>query len=102
MGQSQIPSHGFFKLTKSQLFAHFSEEFVVEDLIQCKSVAGVFLQNAGDEFLCGGGERGRQVVPNILYTLVGLLQVQSLKGRVAAHQRVPERDTARQPLVNAR
>lgn len=83
-------------------FAYFGEEFVVEDLIQCESVAGVFLQDAWDEFLCSGGKRGWQVVPNFLYTLVCFLQVKSLKRRVSTHQRVPEWDQTRSPLVNSR
>lgn len=66
---------------------------MVEDLIQGGSVAGVLLQDAGDEFLGGGGERGGQVVPHLLYAPVGLIQVESLEGGIAAHQRVPERET---------
>lgn len=67
------------------------EELVVEDLIQGQSVAGVFLQDARDEFLRRVGDGGRQVVLDFLYALVRLLQVEGLKRRVAAHQRVPEK-----------
>lgn len=69
---------------------YFVEEFVVENLIQCESVAGIFLQDARDEFLRRRGERGWQVVPNFLYTFVCLLQVKSLERRVATHQRIPD------------
>lgn len=65
---------------------------MAEDLVQGESVTGIFLQDARDEFLCRRAECGWQVVPDFLYALVGLLQVQSLKGRVAAHQRVPGGD----------
>lgn len=68
---------------------------MVEDLIQWESVAGVFLQDAWDEFLCSRGKSGWQVVPDFLYTLVGLLQVKSLKRRVATHQCVPMWDKSK-------
>ena len=77
--------------TKGTFFAYFGEEFVAEDLVQVQPVAGHLLQHTADELLCGGREVGGQVVANLLYALVGLLQVQRLKGRVAAHQRVPFR-----------
>lgn len=84
----------------SMTSAYFGEEFVVEDLIKWESVAGVFLQDACDEFLCGRGKRRWQVVPNFLYTLVGLLQVKSLKRRVAAHQCVPEWDKPKNTTIS--
>lgn len=71
---------------------------MVENLIQAESVAGGLLQDAGDEFLRGGREPRGQVVPNFLDAFVRLFQVKSLKGRVAAHQRVPEREKARQTV----
>ena len=81
------------------ILTYFGEEFMVEDLIERESVAGVFLQDARDESLCGGGKRGGQVVPNFLYTLVRLLQVESLERRAATHQRVPGQQKPRQPSV---
>lgn len=65
---------------------------MVENLVQCESVAGVFLQDARDELLCRGGKRGGQVVPDFLYALVCFFQVKSFERRVATQQRVPERD----------
>lgn len=38
--------------------AYFGEEFMVEDLVQCEPVAGVFLQDAWDEFLRSRGKSG--------------------------------------------
>lgn len=67
------------------------EELVVENLIQGQSVAGVFLQDARDELLRRVGDGGRQVVLDFFYALVCLLQVEGLKRRVTAHQRVPEK-----------
>lgn len=69
--------------------AYFGEELMVEDLIQGESVTGVFLQDSWDEFLCSRGKRWRQMVPDLLYALVCLFQVQSLKRRVSTHQCVP-------------
>lgn len=66
------------------------EELVVEDLIQGEPVAGVLLQDARDEFLRSVGDGGRQAVLDFLDALVRLLQVEGLKRRVAAHQRVPD------------
>lgn len=83
--QGRLPSAG-----EAQAPTHL-EELVVEDLIQGQSVAGVSLQDAGDELLRRVGDGGRQVVPDFLYALVRLLQVQGLKRRIAAHQRVPGR-----------
>lgn len=71
--------------------ANLGEELVVEDLIQGESVAGGFLQDAGDEFLCSRGERRRQMVADFLDALVRLFQVQRLKRWTPTHQRVPAR-----------
>lgn len=71
------------------MLTYFGEEFMIEDLIQGQSVAGVFLQDTRDEFLCRRGDGGGNSVPNFLYTLVRLFQVQCLKGRVATHQSIP-------------
>lgn len=38
--------HLVTKLRKLAGFSYFGEELVVEDLVQCESVAGVFLQDA--------------------------------------------------------
>jgi len=62
---------------------------VAEDLIQVQPAAGGLLQHATDELLGGGREVRRQVVADLLDALIGLLQVQGLEGRAAAHQRVP-------------
>lgn len=72
--------------------AYFGEELVVEDLIQGESVTGVFLQDSWDEFLCSRGKRWRQMVPDFLYALIRLFQVQSLKRWISTHQRVPTRE----------
>lgn len=74
------------------------EELVVEDLFQGESVAGVLLKDARDELLRRVGDGGRQVVLDFLYALVRLLQVEGLKRRAAAHQRVPEKPGRREAI----